>query len=261
MTSSSIASSLARNLASGLAGADEASLVSIFGSNLVEYWDSRYGVNLVGGEVDSWVGRVQGISVPAVSAALRPTYNTSDGNFSDKPSISFTEAGRCLYLSSHGSAIIAAGTRPYIAVIGRLRSIYTPGAPRVRKWSLFNAGINAQCVENYIWNASSDYVAATLSTGAHEAGQSVGGQDTGTRVEEVVFNATGGMTYYRDGAPLGTVAGATGTLVDAADRVCIGGVNGSQGANYDMVQFVICAAEPTEAQLSRFRNLAFFEWT
>ena len=247
-----LASNLATNLATVLSGGGTPA--TILGANLVEYWDSTAGVGLVSGAVDTWTGQKLGIVLSAAAAGNRPAYGADSTYFLGKSAVQCAISGS-KYLRATGLALLSAGSRPYIAMIHRLR-VVTP-ATDTRSLSLATAGDDS--IAKY--QVAGTTVRAFVKSAAAYPAIGSATPDTTSHFSEIWMNAATGLHIRED---LGTDyanAAVTGTLDDGATAVWVGcNRSAAQLTDLSVAAIMVCAAEPTTAQKVALREWSRSTW-
>lgn len=123
------------------AAASESALearLNIIGSKGRELWMSDLGVNLVGGEVDSWVGQINGITLSAAGAANRCAVTAANASFNNAPSIDTDGVANWLRNLAISPALYAIDDDFVLYVVQKYTSAYSAGSNELVHMS--NAG-------------------------------------------------------------------------------------------------------------------------
>jgi hypothetical protein len=99
---------------------DDNSLTALLAPHCVEIWDPRVFKNrsVIAGEIDTLTGVLNGTVLSAPASSQRPTWNSTDEVFGNRPSFSCAFTGT-RYLSGTLATTIAAGSRPGLLAVFR----------------------------------------------------------------------------------------------------------------------------------------------
>lgn len=234
--------------------ASSASYQSILGGLLVELWHSQLGIATVSGNVDTWTGQVRGIVLQAPGAAQRPVYAADGSNFQGKSVVQCALTGaKCLQqLAAQSPSIFLAGSRPWVGLLGRVRSY--PGA---------TAGIEVVVLDFPITQVIGDLqTAPTPVVSSVFAGSTASLSDNSTAVRLLGggLSSSGVNTVSVNGVASNT--SGSGLSIPADGKVVSLGANGagSLGIDLSAVLLFFCNAYPSAAQLFGIVALAQAEF-
>jgi hypothetical protein len=199
--------------------------VSLLGSNLVGFWHQAQGMSVSAGWADVVSGRV----APLTGGGAAPTYAVDSTNFRGKKVVQLTAGGK--YLQTAASTMIAAGARPYVFAVHRLRA----SASWADMWALNSTDDMSLYVAGSGGNVTAQFKHPA------EVSANGGAQDTLVHYDEAWLDGSVGR-LRRDGVD--SVVTATGSIAPAIDRLRIG--NGQAGLSTFCIG--ICTAVPTEEQ-------------
>ena len=231
----------------------------VFGDNLIEEFDSRFGV-AVDTTVVTWTGRKAGLVVSAPAEANEPTFTAANAALNGRPSVNSTSdttsgTNRGLRMSAdHGSDIAASASRPYMYWIGTInayvvsRFMLTAGGTGLTSTKAHFAIANPATSVLYRVNNDSNTQAAYATS------------DTTAHLWECLTEADNQLVLYRDGVEVGR--DATGAAINAAvRRMAIGmGPSGIGFVDASHAACGICTSAPSAGE--RVAHLAWsqFVW-
>ncbi len=224
---------------------------SILGSNLREWWDARYGVTAVANEADTWSGQKLGLVLSAPTAGERPPYVADGTEFMSRPVIQ-TSATDYIRSTDLGVDLHAAGSRPYVACLARLRAVAVTDII----WKHQRAGGTADVGTCF----ASSTTPGLRSKWAAASGEANGGnRNTSTHWIECWLTAAGEAAIAVDGGT--TVVAGTGiTLSNAVRQLAIGNNLAGATGPVSMAVLIEATAAPTAQQRLDLRSWAQREW-
>lgn len=175
-------------------------------ASTVEYWDSRIGVSLVSGQVDTWTGQVAGKVLNRIAAGQRPNYDY-DHRMRNKVVRCSVSGSRALW-TGIGSSMIAAGNKPAVYALVNMRLPPGGGNRIVEIYGDNGAGavsgswpvvyhISTPDRFDFQWTGSSN-LSRSGSTGRH-------------RIRTYSTAASGAVTFRLDDSQTSGGSGATNT--------------------------------------------------
>lgn len=243
----SLGGSLAGSLGRSLAGGGAGELFETLGvANVYDAWDSLQGIGLVGGEVDTWTGRL-GTVLSAPSAITRPTYGADGGNFNGSSVVQTTIVGSRRLVNTAISPVIVAGSKVFQAVVGRWRVVPTPVTLFARPVELLNGGIGQHTYSGLNDGGTNEYHSFQLDSTFDAPAAATDNLDTSPHVVWLYNDAS--MVIAVDGTTVGTNAAAN--FSGNIDRI---GVSRAApfSADFSVRYYVVCDAMPSAAQRAAF---------
>jgi hypothetical protein len=229
---------------------------SVLGALLVDYWTTKdnAGVGLgsgtfTSGTIDTWTGQIRGLVLQAPAAGQRPVYAADGGDFAGKSVVQCAETGtKCLVqLTPQTPDIFVAGTRPWIGLIGRLRTSPT------------TIGVMFQVIDSPATNSFPGilYIGAnqlTSRTGGSQA--TAADSSTAVRLIEGSLDSNGVNILEVNGTQVAT--NGTGLTQANAGRLLSLGVSGANSfpVNLSAAQIFLCSARPSTTQRAALLTLA-----
>lgn len=229
---------------------------TILGALTVEWFDARYGVTLVSGDVDSWAGRMGLITVQPPTSAHRPDFGTDGGNFLGKSVVQIDGPANRALGRDIGADIFATSSLPYMAIVGRLRTAYTTTANKfmlaVREAT--QAG-NAQLA---IYPGAADGQARTFAFGSGNSGSVA--LDTSVHFIEAYYTAAGESRFALDGTD--GAAGSAGGSCTVSHSIGIGAIDqsGNSGDELNVAAVILATALPAAGVRAALRGWAQTNW-
>lgn len=213
--------------------------ISLLGSNLVGFWHQGQGVQRSSGTaISQWNDAVSGRAAPIIGGGAVPSYvaDSGGGFFANKPVVQFASGGR--YLQTAVSTIVAAGARPYVFSVHRLRD---PAS-----WADVWALNSTDDMSLYMAGSNGNVIAQFMQPG--ELTVTSGAQDVLPHFNEMWLD--GARAHLRrDGVDFS--AASTGSISPAIDRVRL--ANGQ--SNLSLFCMGVCTSLPTAEQLAQLAAL------
>lgn len=223
-------------------------------ASAVEYWHSELGVSLVGGEVDSWTGQLQGtVLATANGAAQRPAYGVDGSFFGGRPVVRSAITGTRYLKSAVVAPLVLAGSKPHIYWIMRWRTAADQNTAVVFADSLptATAGMLHLVSSTDLW----------AYWYPHSPVVRTGLPNTSVCTSETFINSAGAEVFRFNGT---SIVGATTGLSCPGDlrAVQIGGDRNRANAAADgsFAFVLLCASEMTAPELAALNAWATAYW-
>jgi hypothetical protein len=226
-------------------------------TNLVDYWDSAYGVTLVGGAADTWASMRRGYTVArtATDASSRPVYGADGTNFNSMPVIQCSTAGKAMLTggddtTNFPAALALSGTRPYIFHVLRNRD---NAHIRLAEWQK----PGASTFEMVLY----DLVGFTFIGSSTASPDTTASDDTTPHLIECWNDATTGAHLVVDGTDT-NLAGQTSAIANDIKRLSVGQIssNHNQVTNSSHALMGICTAVPSAGERTALRAYCQKRW-
>lgn len=213
-------------------------------ASAVEYWHGELGASAA-----TAVGQIAGT---VLTGRNTPAVAADPGFFKGRPVYTCTTVGSKCWLGSSLATVLAAGSRPYVYVIGRWRAV--PGGANQR---ISGIGRTGSSDDGDIEVTAANVRQITSSSGAFTAINGVGD----TAVHRLSAFTTGATTTLSvDGA--GATGGGGAALPGNITGVSIGSNSGGVGNVGDVcVAFdLLCSAMPTAPEIAALDAWAIGYW-
>lgn len=250
------ATDLATSIATRMGAASVATVSTILGSNLVEYWDSTAGVGLVSGAVDTWTGQKLGIVASAPAAGQRPAYGADGAYFLGANVVKCTRvATRVLKVADGGATLFASGTRPYVMTVTRNALIEAYDMDVFAVLDSFAAATVVVPKQQYI--TASGKHGGLFYNNSTAVVSSVSYTTTPTRVS--VYMESDNKTSINVDGTIATSASGTGAIT-AAGKVVEFGYDRGSATTVNFRGAILCAAKPSAAEITALNAWVLANW-
>jgi hypothetical protein len=225
-----------------------ASIELILGSNLLDIWYAE-DATLVGGDVDTVIGRKYGLAQPAISAGQRPTYTASNPNFRGYPTVNTLRTGvKVLLNTAIPAGFLPLGSRPFQWMVARV----TANSPSPEgslltlrgdaTWDLTLRQTTLSVIRLRFFTAGANRLSSKAALGLLP-------HLMGAHIDPVL-----GSSLYHDNQLVQTNAiGIAGTPVDPPASIGLGcNGSGTEPENVECAVWGVCQNSPTPTELNAF---------
>jgi hypothetical protein len=224
----------------------------ILGALMRDWWDASYGVDQpVAGEAGSWTSRKLSLVLSAPSETERPPYAADSTHFLSRPVVQIT-ATDYLRSTDLGLDLHAAGSRPYVACLARLRAV----AVTDLVWKHQRAGGTADVGTCFASSTTPGFRSKWAAASAEANG---GNRNTNVHWIECWLTAAGEAAIAIDGGA--TVTNGTGvSLSHAVRQLALGNNLAGATGPVSIAVLIEATSEPSTTQRSELRAWAQSAW-